>query len=267
MAIPKIVSLPSRCLQLSPEGRIAAVNDLRMYYEIHGRGDPLLLLHAYNASGAFWKPFIPAFSEHYRLIIPDIRGHGRTDNPAAQFSHRQVACDTFALLDRLGIDLFRAIGVSTGGNTLVHMARQQPARIEAIVLVGCTYRYPESARAVMRQRTEETLTPQIVEKLRAYHKLGDEQIRALHLIFHGIKDCYDDMDLTPAQLADIRASALIVHGDRDTFFPLSIAVDMYRAIPDAYLWTVPNGGHIPIVDHAEAFTRTALKFLRGDWKR
>ena len=267
MSIPKIVSPSSCCLQLPPDGRIAAVNDLRMYYEIHGEGDPLLLLHAYNASGIFWKPFIPAFSERYRLIIPDIRGHGRTDNPAAGFSHRQVARDTYALLDHLEIGPFRAIGVSTGGNALVHMALQQPARPQAMVLVGSTYRYPESARAVMRQRTEDTLTPEIVEKLRHYHKLGDDQIRALHLIFHSIKDCRDDMNLTPGHLAAVRASTLIVHGDRDTFFPLSIGVDMYRAIPDAYLWTIPNGDHIPIVKHAEAFTHTALEFLRGGWQQ
>ena len=111
------------------------------------------------------------------------------------------------------------------------------------------------------------LTPEITEKLRHYHKLGDDQIRALHLIFHSIKDGRDDMNLTPGHLAAIRASTLIVHGDRDPFFPLSIGVDMYRAIPGAYLWTVPNGDHIPIVEHAEAFTHTALEFLRGGWQQ
>jgi pimeloyl-ACP methyl ester carboxylesterase len=58
-----------------------------------------------------------------------------------------------------------------------------------------------------------------------------------------------------------------VHGDRDPFFPVSIAVQMYTSIPHAYMWIIPNGGHIPILDkHKATFTQTALEFLRGEWK-
>jgi pimeloyl-ACP methyl ester carboxylesterase len=57
------------------------------------------------------------------------------------------------------------------------------------------------------------------------------------------------------------------HGDRDHFFPVSIPVEMYSAIPNAYLWIVPNGDHVPIMDErAEAFTRTVLEFLGGEWE-
>ena len=58
-----------------------------------------------------------------------------------------------------------------------------------------------------------------------------------------------------------------MHGDRDRFFPVSIPVEMYRSIPRSYLWLVPNGGHVPIIEHAAAFAQTALQFLRGDWEK
>ena len=102
--------------------------------------------------------------------------------------------------------------------------------------------------------------------LRRHHRLGDDQIRALHAYFHGLHDNHDDMDITADQLATITARMLIVHGDRDTYFPPSIAMEMRRAIPRAYLWIVPNGRHFPIFDHPEDFTRIALEFLGGEWE-
>ncbi|MHB0960495.1 MAG: alpha/beta fold hydrolase [Pirellulaceae bacterium] len=68
------------------------------------------------------------------MIIPDLRGHGRSTNPTNKFTHRQSALDVCALLDELKIDKFGGMGISTGGMTLIHMATQQPERAEAIVL-------------------------------------------------------------------------------------------------------------------------------------
>jgi pimeloyl-ACP methyl ester carboxylesterase len=77
------------------------------------------------------------------------------------------------------------------------------------------------------------------------------------------KDSYDDMNFTPASLARITASPLIVDGDRDPLYPVEMAVDMYRAIPRAALWVVPNGGRGPIFfDAAPQFVQTALSFFR-----
>src|SRR5436309_5552444 len=119
---------------------------MQMYYETYGQGDPLVLLHGFFRSGQVWAEFIPKLSKQYQLIVPDLRGHGRTTNPTSQFTHRQSALDVFALLERLGITTFKAMGISTGGMTLLHMATQQPSRVEAMVLIGATIYFPEQAR-------------------------------------------------------------------------------------------------------------------------
>ena len=76
--------------------------------------------------------------------------------------------------------------------------------------------------------------------------------------FRGFKDSYDDMNFTPPYLLDDRARTLIVHGDRDEFFPVNIPVEMYRAIPKSFLWIVPNGGHVLVYgDNRAAFTEEA----------
>jgi hypothetical protein len=97
--------------------------------------------------------------------------------------------------------------------------------------------------------------------MRRVHKHGDEQIRALRQQFHDFKDSYDDMNFTGPYLSTITARTLIVHGDRDEFFPVSIPVEMYRSIPNAALWIVPSGGHVPIFDPKVPFVATALDFL------
>lgn len=244
---------------------MVSANGLRIYCELRGRGDPLVLLHGFNVSGAVWEPAVPGLRDTYRLIVPDLRGHGRSDNPSGEFSHRLVAHDLFALLDRLRVGEFRAVGTSSGGMALLHAALLQPGRLKAMALIGATYYYPPSARAVMRQRTPDTLTPDLLARLREHHRLGDDQIRALHDRFHGFRDDYEDMDLTREKLRGIDVPTLVVHGDRDAYFPLDVAIDLYRAIPGARLWVIPNGRHIPIFDRPEEFVRVALAFFGGAW--
>ena len=76
------------------------------------------------------------------------------------------------------------------------------------------------------------------------------------------------MNFTSPYLTTITASTLIIHGDRDRFFPVSIAMDMYTSIPHSYLWIIPNGRHVPIFrDMTEEFIKKALSFLHGDWEK
>ena len=126
--------------------------------------------------------------------VPDLRGHGRSTNPTNQFTNRQSGLDIFGLLDALGIKHFKAMGISTGGMTLIHMATQKPSRVQAMVLIGATIYFPEQARGIMRKATVESLSPKVYEQRRQYHRHGDEQIKALQLQFHQFKDSYDDYD-------------------------------------------------------------------------
>src|SRR5438477_1599563 len=95
-------------------GQTEAVNDIEMYYEMRGAGEPLVLLHGGGGIGANWELIFKDPPEGCQLVIPDLRGHGRSTNPSAEFSIRQAAQDVFGLLDRLGIERFKAIGLSLG---------------------------------------------------------------------------------------------------------------------------------------------------------
>ena len=247
------------------EAETVRLDDMEMYYETEAAGEPLLLLHGGGGCQEHWTHAgRDRFVSEYELIKPDARGHGRSTNPQRIITHRQCAVDTFALLDHLGIRKCRAIGVSMGGNILLHMATMQPDRIEAMVVVSATMYFPEQARAIMRQvPTAENQPLQEWETMRKRHKLGDEQIRAIWEWSRGMAESYDDMNFTPPSLSRIAAPTLIVYGDRDFLYPVEMGVEMYRAIPQSALWVVPNGGHGPIFSDAAAqFAHMALTFLR-----
>jgi pimeloyl-ACP methyl ester carboxylesterase len=240
------------------------LNGIEMYYETEGTGEPLLLLHG---GGGCHEDWIYAGRDQllreYTIIVPDARGHGRSTNPQKIITHRQCALDALALLDHLGIKKCRAIGLSFGANTLLHVATTQPDRIEAMVLVSPTMYFPQQARAIMRQVPVENQSAEEWETMRKRHKLGDEQIVALWEWQRGMKDSYDDMNFTPPSLSRITAPTLIVYGDRDVLYPVEMAVEMYRAIPRSALWVVQNGDHVPIFqDSAVQFVHTTLNFLR-----
>src|SRR5262245_1591232 len=103
-------------------GETAPVNGMEMYYEISGEGEPLVWLHGFTGIGAHWQLIFTEQPAGFRLISPDLRGHGRSTNPSGKFTFRQSALDVFALLDSLGIERFKAIGMSAGAKTLLHMA-------------------------------------------------------------------------------------------------------------------------------------------------
>ena len=242
------------------------LNGIEMYYETEGSGEPLLLLHGGTGCLENWAyAGRDQFLREYTLIKPDARGHGRTTNPPKTITHRQCALDTLALLDYLGIVKCQAIGLSMGGNILLHMATLEPERIGAMVVVSAAMYFPEQARAIMRQIPAADKQPlQAWETMRKRHKFGDEQIIALWDWTREMKDSCDDMNFTPSSLSGIKASTLIVYGDRDPLYPVEMAIEMYRAIPSSALWVVPNGGHGPVFfDAAPQFAETALSFLRG----
>lgn len=243
------------------------VNGIEMYCEEHGSGAPLVLLHGFGGSGKNWLPFIAALSERHRLIVVDLRGHGHSTNPQDCFTHRQAADDVLRLMDRLGVDRFSAMGISTGAMALLHMATREPGRIASMVLVSATTRFTDQARTIFRQASFDRMPAFVQQMYRACASRGEAQIRQLVAQFKAFEHSDDDMDFGAAELSAIRARTLVVHGDRDGFFPVEIAVDLYHALRDAALWVVPGGDHVPIDDPDVPFTATALRFLDGDEQR
>ena len=235
---------------------------------MYGTGEPLLLLHGGGGAGVNWK-LVFGFDDppaDYRLIVPDLRGHGRSTNPSGRVTFRQLAEDVIALLDHMAIDQACMIGVSMGAKTLLHVATRHAHRVRRMILVSAAPYFPESTRAAMRRAAAATKTEGDWELMRRWHPRGDSQIIALWNMAAAFADDYEDLSFTPPRLGTITAPTLIVHGDRDWLYPTSLAIDLHTGIADSHLWIVPDAGHGPIFGAmARPFAETALSFLRGTW--
>ena len=244
------------------------VNGIELNWETAGEGEPLLWLHGGLGSGADWRFIFKEPPSGYRVIAPDLRGHGASTNPSGTFSFRQCALDVRALLRHLHIPRIKAIGLSGGAITLLHMATGDPACVESMILVSAPPYFPEQARAIMRQFTPASVGDAEMERMRARHTRGEAQVQELFAMARGLADSYDDVNFTPPYLATITADTLIVFGDRDPLYPVSLAFELHEAIPRSFLWVVPNGGHGPVFGAAaKPFVATALEFLGGAWRQ
>jgi pimeloyl-ACP methyl ester carboxylesterase len=243
-----------------------AVNGIDLYCDIVGEGEPLLWLHGFMGAGPDWKYVFKNVPAGFQLIAPDLRGHGASTNPSGEFSFRQAAHDILGLLDHLRIDRIRAIGLSGGGLTLLHLATMKPALIDAMVIVSAPPYFPAQARAIQRHASAAMFGAAELESMRKRHVHGEDQLQQLIAQARAFADSYDDVNFTPPYLGRITADTLIVFGDRDPLYPVSLAFDLHAAIPRSHLWVVPNGGHGPVFGEAAAhFAQTALAFLKGEW--
>jgi pimeloyl-ACP methyl ester carboxylesterase len=249
---------------MQPMSRVVTVEGAELHVEERGSGEPLLLLHGGTGTSGDWKHVfdLDALAARFRVIAPDARGHGRSTNPGGDFSFARCGRDVVAILDAMGIEQVRAVGVSLGAKTLLHVATLAPDRVSAMILVSATPRFPEATRALFREAAAAEHSPQEWERMRSIHVHGDAQIEALWALPRSFADDATDMSFTKERLAAITARTLLVSGDRDPFYPVELAVELYRGIPRASLWVVPGGMHSPIfVSERQAFVREAMVFL------
>jgi len=265
-----LILLPSSVAwaQPSPPGQVIHANGIDLHYVDRGKGEPLLVVHGFGGCGGVgqWGSIADALAQNYRLIIPDLRGHGWSTGAANSFTTLNASEDIAALLNSLGLRRVRAIGVSAGGMVLLHLATREPDRISSMVLVGTAQRIPDQARAIARGTTTGTLTGRARELWQSCAVRGENQIRGLVDRFRSLfGNNTDDVNFSAARLSTIRARTLIVHGDRDRLFPVEIPFEMYRGIPNSELWIVPGGGHVPILgDHKPEFLRVTRAFLNSE---
>jgi len=258
----------------------ANVDDLTMYYEEHGAADgpPLVLLHGFTLTGRLtWNAHLDALGSAHHLVVPDLRGHGLTDNPAGSdaMNHHQFARDVHALCQQLGIERAAFCGYSSGAMLLLNLALEHPELVASAVLVSGTFTIPEQTRADMRNMTVDELAQSwfgppddpaapYVPISAAWHRaLGDEHWRIVLADFLAIfsrSDAHDYPD--PDRLTQITAPVLVLHGDRDAFFPANLPVELYQRLPDAELCILPRTEHELVESQPELFRWLALDFLR-----
>ena len=259
--------------KLTPEasGHISA-NGLQMYYEAYGAGQPLILLHGGTATVGSWHDQIPAFARHFRTIAIDSRGHGKTDNPSGELSYAAMADDVAAFIRAMKINAPIVLGFSDGAQIALEFALRHPGLARALVLGGAYYRFSKQYQDGLRRFGFEgpdenggtahirEVPDEWAESLRQEHaRAGDpdywktlmDQIAVLW---------WTPLNYTFEDFLKISVPTLIVSGDREEASEVEQSVEMYRMIPKAELFIVPNAGHMQSA--AQMSNALVLEFLQ-----
>ena len=236
----------------SRAGRYYAVRGIKLYVESYGRGAPLLLIHGNGGDISAFGNNIPELEKYYRVIAVDSRAQGKSVDTGDSLSFEMMADDFAALLDQMHLDSVYVIGWSDGGINALVLAMRHPGKVKKLVASGANL-WPDSTAIVpsvwldgYRQFQEGRHHAWTTRK-----EKNDWKIFLLD---------YDQPHISLAGLEKVHCPALIVAGDHDVI-RLDHTVQIYRHIPRAYLWIVPDSGHGTLIEHADAFNRKVRWFF------
>lgn len=240
------------------EGNFITVDSVKLHYRMGGQGPYLLLLHGFTLSSDQWSGYFEGFGKNHTVIAFDFPGHGRSARTGQEFSFKHWTELVLKAIENLGVKKAKAIGHSYGAITLMSIARQQPDLLDAMVLISGAHRIDPAMRQILLEDSFEKSDADLQEYYRQIHNNDMDKING---IFTDIRKFVETRDMFSIdEIEEIQIPVLLVFGDRDTFYPLEIPLEMYKALPNARLWIVPEQGHTPVWASMGADKQTAQIF-------
>lgn len=245
------------------EGNYASVGELKMYYEIHGAGRPLVLLHGAFMSGAVY----PALAEGRQMIAVDLQGHGRTADIDRPFSFEQMADDVAALLKQLEIEQTDVFGYSMGGKVGLALAIRHPELVGRLAIYGASYKsfeesLPPDLLEVFKQITPETFAPEALKA--SYEKLSPAP-KWTELAAKILESMKGFQGFSQEQMKGIKAEVWLGAGDR-LDVKLEHIVEMYNLIPKSQLAVFPNTDHVVMMTNPNKVLVWVKEFLDNNFE-
>jgi pimeloyl-ACP methyl ester carboxylesterase len=244
----------------------ADVNGLRLYYEVHGDGSPLVLLHGGMLTiDLNFGTLIPTLAGKHRVIGVEMQGHGRTADIDREITPAALASDIVALLDRLGIERAHVLGHSLGGAVTLELGVNRPDRVRSLVPISVSVRMDgmhEDLTDPGKQATSTRMpTPEdFAEFADAYQRLSPHPEHFTDFLAALSSSSADLQGWSDEQLAGITAPTLLVLGDRD-FVTIEHGALMQRLIPGAQLAVLPGTPHMRVTRRADLLLPMLAEFL------
>jgi 3-oxoadipate enol-lactonase len=255
----------------------ATVNGVRLYYELEGDGQPVLLLHPIGLDLTCWDAQVPALVPCFRVLRVDLRGHGRSEVPPAPYTLAGMAHDVHELLQKLETGPAHVMGLSLGGMVAQVLALEHPADVRSLVLADTVSTLSPEARAAIVERGEAArrggmaavldntlarwFTPAFMQApvvARCRERLLADNVEG----WAGAWQAISQVETQP-RLAAVRVPALVITGEADLSSPPACAEAMAAAIPGAQLHILPGAPHMAPLEQPGAFTAGVLPFLRS----
>lgn len=257
------------------------VNGCNIYYEIHGKGDPLVMIMGLRRNIEWWYRQIPTLSQHFQVVAFDNRGAGRSDKPEMDYSIQLFADDTAALMDVLEIDRAHVLGISMGGYIAQELAIHYPQKVADLVL-GCTGTGGAKAVSMSTERMKKFtankgLTPQqilqkdmdiyfsdeFIEKnpqtVAEFVEISMRYYQPAHAFLRQFEACTQHD--TVSRLDRILQPVWIMTGDDDPLVPPQNSMILKELLPDSQLSIFPKGRHGFFIEFADRFNQEVIQFF------
>jgi 3-oxoadipate enol-lactonase len=226
------------------------INGLTMYYEVHGEGEPLVLIPGLRNNVSEYENIIASLAAKYRVVALDNRGAGRTDKPDIPYSIGMMADDTAGLLDVLDIKQAHLLGISMGGRIAADVTLRYPERVKSLILVST--RLKRQAQPTWPGLwVDLVLRLPLLQRMDKYPQPYYASVRQRQASRE--YDCTD-------RLHEIQVPTLILHGKKDKLAPYQLAEEMHARIKGSKMITF-NGGHLFLFLQPRQFTGVIIEFL------
>jgi len=245
------------------QGQYVEINDIKMYYEIHGKGDPLLLLHGGLGGIEYYSNQISAFKLNFQVIAPETRGHARTTDSKQPITYELITSDIVKLLDHLNLNSVNVVGFSDGAVIGLHLAIYYPQKVKKLVAGATNFNtdgLEENGIAEIKNFTPENIWPGLIEN---YKKLAPEPDH-WPIFFEKIKTMWlSSPNFSSDMLADINAPTLVIAGDRDGFIRLDHTIQLFQSIPNSQLCLIPDATHMVSLEKPQILNQIIINFLQA----
>lgn len=248
----------------APAGGYLEVRGARLYYFTRGTGEPLLLLHGGLSSSEEFQGVSATLASRYRVIALDRRGHGRSADTGKPFDYSEMADETEAFMERLGLASAHVLGFSDGGVVAYRLAARYPQRVNKVVAIGANYRVEGmtwQAIAWIRDRmTPAGVTADYPQVVQEYRRLAPDPSHFESFLARTRAFWLRDPYLPAEDLQRIARPVLLVAGDRDDV-RLEHLLEIRSHIRGAQLLVLPDTSHFVLAERAEMLTAAVLRFL------
>src|SRR5262249_25743046 len=237
-------------------------NGVYTYYDEHGSGEPLVLLHGGLVDGDSFAQQTPAFAERFRVIVPDRRGHGRTADVEGPISYDVMADDTIAFMDALGTGPAHVVGWSDGGDVGLLVAIKRPDLVRRLVTIGSNFSADGLTREAADSFKPDTPTS-VVPLMRETWKVNAVDPDRFEAVLAKMQHCWFDYSIPTANLARIAAPTFVMVGD-DDITRFEHTIELYDTIPDAQLAVIPGASHLGPLEKPDLVNQLVLDFLAAE---
>ena len=239
------------------------VNGLNTYYEVHGEGPPLLLLHGGFGNAPSMAPMTNILAKHYQVYLPERRGHGHTAD-IGEITYVLMAEDTVGFAKAIGMDKARVVGYSDGAIICLYLGMRHADLVERMVPISANFHWnglTEHMRAVFEKSTPEAMAAVLGDEIAYYKENSPDGPDHFNEIFLKMQRLFlNEPNLTAADLATIKVPTLVLAADRD-LMTIDHTVEMHKAIEGSELCIIPGANHALVFMRAEEVCAAALRFL------